>query len=230
MKPVFPFLASVLRASTALGFDKHREWAVKLLTDMWPDSLSDVDNKRIPNATATILLAEQCDVPSVRKRAYYELLRSTAFQQELDGHDGDQLDKEDLLRLVKAREHLVKDWSTTISPPPISKPCAASKAKEGKITKNGLSAQEKDGQTVGCISGDQDLCDLRWLKLLRSEDFQVYDYLHDPIMGLKYLIETDWEEEGFCKECDELRANTWEKQREKLWQNLDVWLSLRETE
>lgn len=206
-----------MRASTALEFVKAREWATHVFTEMWPDSLDKVDDNRISNATASILLARQCNLPQIRKRAYYELLRATAFQQDMldDEDDGavEGISTKDLLRLVNAREHLVREWMTTISPPPSFAPCAPVAPDPTKNTR--------------CVSDDKDHCDLLWLELVGPELFQVADFLHDPIMGLQYLIGLEWEREGFCKECSDLRRNTWQRQRERLWANLDVWLSLQ---
>lgn len=235
-----------MRASTALGFVKAREWATRVLAEMWPESLDKVDDNRIPYATASILLARQCDLPQIPKRAYYELLRATAFQQDLldDVNDGavSGISTKDLLRLVNAREHLVREWMTTISPPPSFASCAPvapepaedndadTEAGSDSVTKSDLEFEEISSsfsETPECISDDKEHCDLRWLDIVRSEDFQVDDFLHDPIMGLQYLIELDWESEGFCKECADLRRNTWRRQRERLWANLDVWLSLQ---
>ncbi|KAI0943108.1 hypothetical protein AcV7_002345 [Taiwanofungus camphoratus] len=43
---------------------------------MWLDDLAQLSSVRKDFATETVALARQCNVPSLLKRAYYELLRT----------------------------------------------------------------------------------------------------------------------------------------------------------
>lgn len=36
----------------------------------------------------------------------------------------------------------------------------------------------------------------------------------------------DWESYGFCEDCEEHMAKIWVKQRQKLWERLNLWLEL----
>lgn len=79
----FSVLAAVLRAANKLEFTGQRRWAVKVLEDMWPRDLAAfrADPSPRPHAAESVLLANECNVPRVRRRAFYELLRTTAFGQ-----------------------------------------------------------------------------------------------------------------------------------------------------
>ncbi|KAG5644258.1 hypothetical protein DXG03_008796 [Asterophora parasitica] len=74
-KPPFPRFAAILRASSALGVTEHRNWALLHFEEMWPASPDLITAARIPNALLSILLAKTYGVPSVLKRAFYELMR-----------------------------------------------------------------------------------------------------------------------------------------------------------
>ncbi|KAJ7167845.1 hypothetical protein C8R46DRAFT_898427, partial [Mycena filopes] len=52
------------------------------------------------------------------------------------------------------------------------------------------------------------------------------DFLYDPLCGLQALIEADWEGEGYCEACVRLRREMWTNQRERLWENLNLWFGL----
>ncbi|KAF7337222.1 hypothetical protein MSAN_02274600 [Mycena sanguinolenta] len=53
------------------------------------------------------------------------------------------------------------------------------------------------------------------------------DYLYDPLCGLQVLIEADWTGEGYCDACVKRRREMWANKREKLWENLDIWLDCK---
>ena len=53
------------------------------------------------------------------------------------------------------------------------------------------------------------------------------EYMHDVLCGLKVLIDRDWEgKDGYCGDCAKMRRVAWQKQRVKLWENLNLWLEL----
>lgn len=67
--------------STTLKFSQFREVAVHYLEEAWPNALADFDVQlQWPEHSAKIvLLAREYNVPSILKRALYELLRTPGF-------------------------------------------------------------------------------------------------------------------------------------------------------
>ena len=63
-------VAAIFRAADALEFDKFKAYAISYLEEMWPD---DIHGLRAGEeyAADTVLLARQCNLNSVLKRALY---------------------------------------------------------------------------------------------------------------------------------------------------------------
>jgi hypothetical protein len=81
--PSFEYIASLLRVSTTLDFPKFREYAIHCLDEAWPSDLANfaVGSKWHEHAAETVALARNFDVPSVLKRALYELVRTPGFSK-----------------------------------------------------------------------------------------------------------------------------------------------------
>jgi hypothetical protein len=81
--PSFKYVVALLRASTILDFPKFREFAICCLNNAWPSDLDQfaVGSKWHEHAAETVALARDFDVPSVLKRALYELLRTPGFSK-----------------------------------------------------------------------------------------------------------------------------------------------------
>jgi hypothetical protein len=81
--PTFEVVASILRVSTVLDFPKLREYAVHCLMDAWPVQLEkfSVTSKWLEYSAAALQLAKDCDVPIIRKRALYELVRLASLPE-----------------------------------------------------------------------------------------------------------------------------------------------------
>ena len=50
--------------------------------------------------------------------------------------------------------------------------------------------------------------------------------MHDPVAGLERMCAIDWVSLGFCVGCVTAWRASWRRQREKIWDNLDLWLEL----
>ncbi|KAJ7818975.1 hypothetical protein B0H14DRAFT_2837805 [Mycena olivaceomarginata] len=183
--PFFQRTASILRAATLLSFPDFRDWAVRLLEDMWSPALANLSTEEIQHATESVLLARECELPAVLKRALYEFVRLAGYGQS--AREG--VSPQDFRALVKAREHLTAAWMQTMNPYSLDLMVCA------------LSAS----CTASSIAED---------------------YLYDPLCGLHALIEADWAAEGYCDACVKLRREVWANRREKIWDNLDIWLGL----
>jgi hypothetical protein len=81
--PSFDYIASLLRTSTTLNFPKFREFAIHSLNEAWPSDLDSfiVGLKWHERAAETVTLARTFNVPSLLKRALYELLRTPGFSK-----------------------------------------------------------------------------------------------------------------------------------------------------
>jgi len=81
--PSFKYIASLLRVSTLLEFPKFREFAIYCLDEVWPSDLGSfaVGSKWHEYAAETVALARDFNVPSLLKRALYELLRTPGFSK-----------------------------------------------------------------------------------------------------------------------------------------------------
>ncbi|KAI0049922.1 hypothetical protein FA95DRAFT_1556238 [Auriscalpium vulgare] len=264
--PRFPVLASILRASTALSFDNLRKWALRHFEGMWPRELAAVGEDSIPYAAATLALARACDVPGVRKRAYYELLRTPGFGQRVEGDDaGDDdddvqlvgedgnvvgaeqvpLSHADFVRLLRAREALNLAWIHAAASAPTEPKCplladdgervtvkTEGKGKEkekrapSESSTSTQAAKRPNASSAACVAADSATVDARWTtSVVRAGMFE--DYMVDPVLGLDQLIGVDIKKLGYCKDCAQARKKAWRKEKEKLWDDLDVWLKLK---
>ncbi|THH12816.1 hypothetical protein EW146_g7343 [Bondarzewia mesenterica] len=207
--PPFSTLASILRASTALEFHHLRTWAVHSLEKLWPDDLDKVQPTTIPHAGATIILARECSVPRVLKRAYYELLRDGTFAlgvDELDERDegdisgrntpecdsGDSdaqiaISPADLVLLLRTRQRLMSNWIVAAHSPQVFIGCSS-----GQPSRDGPAAVGP--KPLPCISAKLPQGDASWTVLqiidrVKPELFE--EFMHDPIVGFDSLIGID---------------------------------------
>ncbi|TFK85399.1 hypothetical protein K466DRAFT_494802 [Polyporus arcularius HHB13444] len=243
--PPFPVLASLLRAAHTLKFKTILGFATHLLREQWPQDLSRLSAEPRAHAVETIHLAQQCEVPEVLKNAYYELLRTPNFGQDLtvylhaesadDSHplniatEDDEknappprLAASDFVRLVRAKDALQKEWMTVVcvAPLPSVVPCPLAPFVNDKNA-----GEEKLKSAKTCAetrAGDE----VEWT--LRLIDNRVFERgMADPIGGLQSLVEMDWADMGYCVGCVRERRDAWTEQREKLWKRLDVLLGLK---
>jgi hypothetical protein len=89
-------MAGILRASTSLDFPDFRKWVVRHLEENWSEDIRKLSVERLNNASETISLGRQYNIPGVLKRAFYELLRTAGFGQSAMGDsEYEAEDKED---------------------------------------------------------------------------------------------------------------------------------------
>lgn len=227
--PSFTDLASILRASLSLNFASLSTFATRALTSTWPSILPSRHRPIVglaEHAEETIVLARTCGLPSLLKRAFYELLRAPGLGQSVDEEfllDGDEetrrrkkVGKTDLVRLIRTREELASQWArgAALPPDPRNFPCSAS----ATVSEEGRRCAEATSQAV-----------FHWREMVINADLYT-EYMNDPVEGLERLIELGWEEKGFCKACADGWRASWRRQREKIWANLDLWLELPQKE
>ena len=184
---------------------------------MWPAALERLSEAPIQHATETVILARRCDMPELLKRALYELLRTARRGQDEDADLEDPdvarklIPRQDLVRLIVARDELVDRWcSAAVGPPKI--PCS-------------LSGEEHSNEAKAkCLQARNSRHTIWETLVMDSGLFE--DGRRDPLHGLQCLIDIDWTASGFCQDCVQAWRASWIAQRQKLWQQLDVWLGL----
>ncbi|KAI9070277.1 hypothetical protein FKP32DRAFT_1586289 [Trametes sanguinea] len=211
------------------------------------DKLPGVKEGNAAAATQTVLLAQDCDLPELLKPAYYELLRTPGFGQDLSVYlhaessdasypaarlkmesDEDEqnapsptLPASDFVRLVNAKQVLQREWQALVRAPPLPSTfvCPLSK----------ISPFSRDGRTRDALV----LCQRAWL----AEEAQWYSWVMptglfelgmiDVFAGMRRLIDIDWQAKGFCLGCVSERRDAWAAKRRALWDKLDVLLGLK---
>ncbi|OJT07797.1 hypothetical protein TRAPUB_1312 [Trametes pubescens] len=209
---------SLLRVSRLLDCSTACALALDLLHKLWPHekpTLSVPSKCRFSDALKILKVSRECAVPTLRKRAFYELLRSAAFWKAVaDNRRGLGLADEDLFALFSARNALQQRWSALIFtwPYPGNEMCP--------------------GQGV---QGSR-TCNPRLLKLhlrraiWRADIIESKDYeagIQDPIGWLGVLVnKKDFSGQGWCETCLKERRTAWLEAQTSWWAMLDSWFDL----
>lgn len=235
-----PVLAGVLRAARALSFEAQRKWAERILRRMWSKAPT---KNPIPHAAVALSLVHTCGLRVVQKRVSYELLRMPTFfkaivaalaadeevQEDSPADAGaemglDEVPRAVLLRLLHAREQLVVAWAEIARKAPVDFVCPLQFplfTKRGRISIG--------DRSLNCASADVNRVRALWTELVHTSGMYT-QLMADPMLGLQTLIEFPWAKEGFCEKCVAMRVEAWKELRNKLWDNLDVWLELTAAE
>lgn len=211
--PSLDIVASIIRVSDKLKFTAFFNWASQYLEETWSDDLTSLTEDRIGDAFETALLGRNSGIRSVLKRSLYELLRTAGLGMDGFGHDIDQEHRDfiasETSRLVRAREKLNEAWNEALSSAFRSFSCP------------GVGS----GETSTTCPPDP-LKMSKWAELVYASGM-AQDYAYDGLSGLKVLIDRDWKgEDGYCDACVKARRDTWQRQRERMWANLDLWLEI----
>jgi len=164
-----------------------------------------VSKQQIPFATESIALARKCSLPSVLKRAFYELVRGP--DDDLNS-SGTILSVNDVTQILRARLWLMKAWQDLALRPEYA---------VGEVAACTCAAYSRCGSIV--IRSPE----------RRREGLEPYfdclkRYAQDPICGLGQLCDLRWEDEGFCGDWIIERKRSWKKAKEDLWDRLDEML------
>ena len=236
--PPFLTLACLLRASYALDCERVWEYASRVFTDLWPSDLASLPDSTADQqayAKEALELARACGLPGVRKRAYYELVCTPGFGQVATDDNAEYVDDAalkppagsgsalsyaDILRLVATRERLERAWCNLARAPPAPSvvPCPLDKIPQQNLEPAQRVALEK------CLAARNNSQQWWMEQVVQAPLFQ--DGLLDPLFGLQMLIDIEWQEHGFCVECEGARREFWEAEMEKIWGKLDLWLGL----
>ncbi|KAH7916995.1 hypothetical protein BV22DRAFT_1135801 [Leucogyrophana mollusca] len=172
-------------------------FAVRHLEQHWSSSIDDLPPIPIPFALETFLLAKKFKLPSVLKRAFYELLRTSGLG--LDVLDlgvpyEAEFTRQDFTLLVRTREKLDATWTkvTIVQPQP----------------------PDMDLWTC-CMSRETQRA--FWDSAVFESGLQIR-FLHDPICG---LMELEHMGLPYCDRCVVAKRRGWEEVRISLWSYLD---------
>ncbi len=190
-------IAAVLEVADALSFDSYYKWALKIFEKKWPASLDDLTPTPIPYAMNTVILSTKCNVPSIRKRALYELFRTEDLEQSLKNYTHDELAAIDLLRVP--RQKLTESWVQEVLFVALD-PCSTDLC----VATTDPTAHMRLVQTSGILE----------------------EYSRDQVCGFKALADFDWKGAGFCDACTEKRKDIYSKRRERIWKDFDGWFKL----
>jgi len=184
---------------------------------MWQPSLANFSPAPISFATESVILARQCSIPSILKRALYEIVRTEAFGENDDEGEINafRLSSADTRRLQRAREKLISLWITA--------------SLSGNFTTCPSSSESIEPKGKGikteCPTNDGKQATLAHVKIVHASGiFEKYHY--DPMCGFQALMEAPWAEEGFCQACVEMGQVKWGEAREKCWKDLDTYFGI----
>ncbi|KAF5354360.1 hypothetical protein D9758_010754 [Tetrapyrgos nigripes] len=261
--PPFPVFASILRTAHALDFRDLKLYFERELMKKWlppgsrfeiagsdekneekdenkdekqeaDDSLIDYLKVAITYPSTSILLSQECNIPSILPRAFYELVALDTFGLEghhftsggTEGSDSERGCVEDKLedeekeaklsedlyyRLLRARNKLTNLWTADITTPPeVTAHKKNDKSQKSKSTSS-CSAQSQGldlKKYVHCV-----------MKPRGGKSKSTFShYIHDPLAGLNEILNTDWEKQGYCKKCVEERKKAWRKMMKSWWE------------
>ncbi|KAI0073090.1 hypothetical protein K474DRAFT_1603944 [Panus rudis PR-1116 ss-1] len=237
--PPFHIIASVLRAARTLGFTTLEAWATHTLRNMWPESYEGITSTPIQHGAETIGITRDCNIPSLLKPAFYQLVRTTAFGQNLDEEEEENqedakrrtLKRQDLIRLVRMREEFHIAWVEAADSPPSKAlfPCPLEVPVDRQDPASDNVDQTNNSPPVDPIKN-------KCLKA-RANSFQIWhaevkesgifeEHLYDPIVGLDKLSKIKWEDHGFCEGCVKSWRNHWELEKKRIWDRMDITLEL----
>lgn len=205
---------AILRAARALSFPAFESWAKTIVQDAWSDDLKRLGEPLPQGAdpVEAMTVGRRCGMPTVLKRAIYELLKDELFYQDADdAHeaDGDEggggsnavLSTKVILLLTSARAKLQSSWvretaqfpDALLQPPNCGGPCTSMDANAAHTAHRELVIR----------SGVQER------------------YMNDVIGGFGELAEGKWAQKGFCPTCvGTLRAG-WRASTDRVWGECD---------
>ncbi|KAJ7226822.1 hypothetical protein GGX14DRAFT_347395 [Mycena pura] len=211
--PPFLVVSAIFRAATVLKFTRFRDWAQRSFQDMWPPSLSALSIAVVPHATEAVILGRSWGLPSILKRALYELLRTPGFGQNKEyevqsrpkASTSARLQPADIMCLVRARECLDVVWYAATSFDVFSQPRGHAREWERRCTSVKYETYKRLVHDTGLF----------------------VTYRFDVLCGLETLAQIDWDNESapdeeVCPLCASRMRERWHMDREQAWETLDV--------
>ncbi|KAL1698941.1 hypothetical protein EV121DRAFT_296673 [Schizophyllum commune] len=197
-EPSFLQVIAIFRAASILRFTKFEAYAKKHITKYFPDELKAVKDIVKSYAAEVVALAREWFLPTVLRRAFYELARDpdTETSAVEDESYIDILSPFDLRLLVRIQKNLTDAWVDATS-----------------LDRKKYECKEKD-----CTS---DHPYVHW-RAIHSSGLCRH-YMHDPIKGMQALMDWSWTKAGYCAACATRRRTELKEKRAKLWADLGEW-------
>ncbi|KAG2029693.1 hypothetical protein BDR03DRAFT_880179 [Suillus americanus] len=76
---LFPILAAIILAATALGFNTQRTYAMKILENAWSSFLADLTKDKKPHTVGVVVLAWSCVIKSILKSVFHEKVQALDY-------------------------------------------------------------------------------------------------------------------------------------------------------
>ncbi|KAI0672003.1 hypothetical protein C8Q78DRAFT_717793 [Trametes maxima] len=204
---------AVYHASQVLGCLPAQTLALRRIAGLWysqsPPGPTEQLCQTYEDAVNVIALARKHDIPSMLKRAFYELLRSVEFWKDVERgkYSTIGLSHEDLLRLYAARVTLSKSWRVLCHAPP--------------------RAIKKTKKCSCVINGDADARLHAWRGMFSEDMLDVADPITQTLgLAEDFVLPGS----GWCERCLRDRQNRWTQARGEWWGELDGWLGLPDKE
>ncbi|KAG2041364.1 hypothetical protein BDR03DRAFT_946342 [Suillus americanus] len=228
-----PTLMSLIRAATMLGFDSDRVWLVRELEALWPSNLGELFVNPEPriDAPEVAALERTCDIDALLKPAFYDMARVPGFGlNKLD--KSEQINRADVLRLVRMREYLSGMWSQVAAhedptfvcqnfwDPLCSNGEGPASQSENPDEKPALCPTTSASMVNKCLSATA-RCEA-WVRLVHHSDIFAR-YRYDPLRGLAALTNIEWTDD-WCKDCQEKRKADWRIMQRSIWENVGEYL------
>ncbi|RDX52151.1 hypothetical protein OH76DRAFT_1554335 [Lentinus brumalis] len=215
---------AILRASQQLGCQTTRSFAVERLRAIWPN-----DKPRLPggsrafeDAIKIMQVSRDCQVPQLRKRAFYELVRSAPFWTTLrENRQAVGLPDSDIVALLSARAELQNLFMVLILEPPQGREAECpglQAAKQGGDPKTAKLCAPRIQKGWGRKAN--------WvMNMYENGDLMVGKT--DPLGHLQNLLTERLKvvaNAGWCSSCLQERVKAWQDAQGKWWGMLDDWL------
>ncbi|KZS97153.1 hypothetical protein SISNIDRAFT_493374 [Sistotremastrum niveocremeum HHB9708] len=217
----FATLEPLIRAATKYRFTSIREWAITKLEKVLPTTLEDFHpSVDVEKATAAILLARQCDIPSILKPAFYRMIRSEKFTLEYaPGSDRietgnfpvPQLSRGDILLAANLSRVFTSQWfgiATSVPSPRCPNTSSSSNSNSGQ-------------RRTEC---NKLFINLWWSRVVKNRAI-FHGGAYDPLTALDQLIAMDWTEQGVCADCLKSERENWMKEKRRIWNDMDRWMT-----
>ncbi|KAF8990868.1 hypothetical protein BDQ17DRAFT_1547060 [Cyathus striatus] len=213
-KPVpFSKIAKLLHASIKLDVSMFIDWGKTALPKMWPADFTDISATPLPGAHHAVFFAKRFLLPTVHKRAMYELVRAPEFKQYGDDGKimsfkspdrGPGLSLSDYKCLVRVQRDLSAYWLPIAARPSL-------KLKERPTCR---SKSDKCAVMDSAKMDDIDRNVSKELGLLTK-------FKDDPVCGLYEIHKFRWDNQGFCDTCSNSWRLSFYTDAKNLWASLN---------
>ncbi|KAJ7111738.1 hypothetical protein C8R44DRAFT_677346 [Mycena epipterygia] len=206
--PTFLTAAAIFRAASTFIFPKFYAFARKHLLVEFARDITEFCSTPIANASAAVNLGRSWNLPGILKRAFYELARAEPEDLDVDDSDDEgeldsclqDLETDDIIRLVSAQKRLAAAWLSAFVPPVFQCPGSG---------RNGCVAMRSAGVWSALTE-----------QLLRK-------YQYDPICGLDALIAVRWKSvHGYCDKCASAQKKVFMVKKVQVWEDMDGWFNV----